>query len=164
MAPDAPHAHQQIAPGPDGAPVALKRRDRRRRRPKIRTSPIRRSSLIRTSKASTMSRRMCGPELRHAAAGGGERVQSDHAAQNPAAFQVLGDFWAENSDFPGADELADRLKRGLPPQYRAGPDPQVAAVTQQAQQMQQQAQGLLQKADAQIASRCRRKSCISKSC
>ena len=71
--------------------------------------------------------------------------------QNPAAFQVVGDFWATNSDFPGADELADRLKRGLPPQYKAGPDPQVQAVTQQAQQMQQQAQGLLQKADAEIA-------------
>ena len=46
-------------------------------------------------------------------------------AQNPAAFQVVGDFWATNSDFPGADELADRLKRGLPPQYKSGPDPQV---------------------------------------
>jgi len=72
-------------------------------------------------------------------------------AQNPAAFQLVGDFWAENSDFPGADELADRLRRGLPPQYRAGPDPQVVQISQQAQQMQQQAQALLQKADAEIA-------------
>jgi hypothetical protein len=71
--------------------------------------------------------------------------------QNPAAFQVVGDFWATNSDFPGADELADRLKRGLPPQYKAGPDPQVQQIAQQAQQAQQQAQGLLQKADAEIA-------------
>src|SRR5580765_370360 len=72
-------------------------------------------------------------------------------AQNPAAFQIVGDFWAANSDFPGADELADRLKRGLPPQYKAGPDPQVQQVTQAAQQMQQHAQELLQKADAEIA-------------
>src|SRR5215469_14977968 len=72
-------------------------------------------------------------------------------AQNPAAFQVVGDFWAQNSDFPGADELADRLRRGLPPQYKAGPDPQVVQISQQAQQMQQQAQALLQKADAEIA-------------
>jgi hypothetical protein len=71
--------------------------------------------------------------------------------QNPAAFQIVGDFWAANSDFPNADELTERLKRGLPPQYKAGPDPQVQAVTQQTQQMQQQAQGLLQKADAEIA-------------
>jgi hypothetical protein len=72
--------------------------------------------------------------------------------QNPAAFQIVGDFWAANSDFPGADELAERLKRGLPPNYKAGPDPQVVAISQQAQQMQQQAQGMLQKADAEIAS------------
>lgn len=72
--------------------------------------------------------------------------------QNPAAWAVVGDFWASNADFPGADELADRLKRGLPPQYKAGPDPQVQQITQQAQQMQQQAQQLLQKADAEIAS------------
>jgi hypothetical protein len=72
-------------------------------------------------------------------------------AQNPAAFQVVGDFWATNSDFPGADELADRLKRGLPPQYKAGPDPQVLAVQQQAQQMGEHAKQLLGQADQEIA-------------
>jgi len=74
-------------------------------------------------------------------------------AQNPAAFQLVGDFWAENSDFPGADELADRLKRGLPPQYKAGaPDPQVMQLQQQLQQTNQLAQQTLGKADAEIAS------------
>jgi hypothetical protein len=73
-------------------------------------------------------------------------------AQNQAAFAIVGDYWAQNADFPGADELADRLKRGLPPQYKPGPDPQVAQLTQAAQQMQQQASQLLQKADAEIAS------------
>lgn len=72
-------------------------------------------------------------------------------AQNPAAFQLVGDFWAQNSDFPGAEELADRFKRGLPPQYKAGPDPQVQQVQQAAQQMQQHAQQLLGQADDQIA-------------
>ena len=73
-------------------------------------------------------------------------------AQNPAAFQVVGDFWAKNSDFPGADELAERLQRGLPPQYKAGmPDPQVQQLQQALQQQGQTAQGLLQKADAEIA-------------
>jgi hypothetical protein len=70
--------------------------------------------------------------------------------QNPAAFQIVGDFWAANSDFPGADELADRLKRGLPPQYKSGIDPQVQQISQQAQQMHQQAQAFLQKADQEI--------------
>ena len=77
---------------------------------------------------------------------------SEIMKQNPAAFQIVGDFWAENSDFPGAAELAERLKRGLPPPYKAGPDPRVLAITQQAQQAQEQARGLLQKADAEIAS------------
>ena len=72
-------------------------------------------------------------------------------AQNPAAFQVVGDFWAQNSDFPGAEELADRLKRGLPPQYQSGaPDPQVQQVKAASQQMQQHAQQLLGQADQQI--------------
>jgi hypothetical protein len=65
--------------------------------------------------------------------------------QNPAAFQVVGDLWAENSDFPNADEFARRMKQGLPPQYKPGPDQQVVAISQQAQQMQQQAQGLLRR-------------------
>jgi hypothetical protein len=72
-------------------------------------------------------------------------------AQNPAAFQVVGDFWAQNSDFPGADQLADRLKRGLPPQYKPGPDPQVAQLQQALQQTHQNAQQILQQADAKVA-------------
>jgi Phage P22-like portal protein len=73
-------------------------------------------------------------------------------AQNPSAFQLVGDFWAQNSDFPGADQLAARLRRGLPPQFKPGPDPQVEKVTQAAQQMHAQAQQMLQQADAEIAS------------
>jgi hypothetical protein len=73
-------------------------------------------------------------------------------AQNGAAFQVIGDFWAKNADFPGSDEMAARLKQGLPPQYKANtPSPEVQQLTQAAQQMQQHAQELLQKADAEIA-------------
>jgi hypothetical protein len=65
-------------------------------------------------------------------------------AQNPAAFAMVGDFWAKNSDFPGADELAERMKRGLPPQYKPGPPPELV-------QVQQQAHELLGKADTEIA-------------
>jgi hypothetical protein len=72
-------------------------------------------------------------------------------SNNPQAFAVVGDFWAQYQDFPGADELAERLKRGLPPQYKPGPDPQVMQLQQAGQQMQQQAQKLLQQADAEIA-------------
>lgn len=72
-------------------------------------------------------------------------------AQNPAAFQVVGDFWAKYQDFPGAEELAERLKRGLPPQYKPGPDPQVIQMQQAGQKMAAQAQQMLQQADAEIA-------------
>ena len=87
---------------------------------------------------------------------GTQRQESANAfaqimAQNPQAFAIVGDFWAANSDFPGADELADRLKRGLPPQYKAGPDPQVVQVQQAAQQQAQHAHELLGQADQEIA-------------
>jgi hypothetical protein len=72
-------------------------------------------------------------------------------AQNKEAFQVVGDFWAQNADFPGADALADRLRRGLPPQYKPGPSPQEQQLQQQLQQTTQLAQQTLQKADAHIA-------------
>jgi hypothetical protein len=73
-------------------------------------------------------------------------------AQNGAAFQVIGDFWAKNADFPGSDEMANRLKQGLPPQYKSGgPDPQVQMITAEAQKVQQEASELLGKADKEIA-------------
>jgi hypothetical protein len=71
--------------------------------------------------------------------------------QNPAAFQVVGDFWARNADFPESDALADRLKRGLPPQYKAGPSQQEQALQQKLDQTTKLAQDTLQKADAHIA-------------
>jgi hypothetical protein len=71
--------------------------------------------------------------------------------QNPQAFQIVGDFWAKAQDFPGAEELAERLEKGLPPQYKPGPDPQVVQMQQAGMQMQQQARQLLQRADAEIA-------------
>lgn len=72
--------------------------------------------------------------------------------KQPQAMQVIGDFWAKNADFPGADELAVRLKKGLPPQYKDdGPDPQVMMLQQQLQHVTQTAQQLLQKADAEVA-------------
>ena len=70
---------------------------------------------------------------------------------NPAAFQLVGDFWAQNSDFPGADQLADRLRRGLPPQYTGGPSPQEQQLQAALQHTQQNAQTQLQRADAEIA-------------
>jgi uncharacterized phage infection (PIP) family protein YhgE len=72
-------------------------------------------------------------------------------SQNQAAFAVVGDFWARNADFPGADELADRLQRGLPPQYQPGPSQQEQQLQQQLQMVAQQGSQLAQQADAHVA-------------
>lgn len=72
-------------------------------------------------------------------------------SNNKEAFAIVGDFWAANADFPGADDLAERLKRGLPPQYKAGPDPQVLQMQQMLQHTQANAQQALKSADAEIA-------------
>lgn len=64
----------------------------------------------------------------------------------PAAGQVIGDLLAKNLDWPGADDIAERLKSMLPPQAQ-GQNPQL----QQAQQQMQQMQAALQQAQQQLA-------------
>jgi hypothetical protein len=54
----------------------------------------------------------------------------------PSAGQVMGDLLAKNLDWPGADEIADRLKLLLPPQAQ-GQNPQLQQAQQQMQGMQQ---------------------------
>ena len=56
----------------------------------------------------------------------------------PAAAPVIGDLIAKNLDWPGSEEIADRLKRLLPPAAE-GPNPQIMQMQQQMQQMDQQA-------------------------
>ena len=148
VAPDAPEAHQQIGQQPDGSVAPLtpgqaqeQIEDQNRPDPSVIFNPNVGSYDVEADVGPSY-----GTQRQEAANAFSQIMQ-----QNPAAFQIVGDFWATNSDFPGADELAERLKRGLPPQYKSGVDPQVQAVTQQAQQVQQHAQQLLQKADAEIA-------------
>ena len=54
----------------------------------------------------------------------------------PGAGQVMGDLLAKNLDWPGADEIAERLKLLLPPQAQ-GQNPQVAQMQEAMQQLQQ---------------------------
>lgn len=66
----------------------------------------------------------------------------------PGAGQVMGDLLAKNLDWPGADEIAERLKMLLPPQAQ-GQNPQLMQMQQQLQQLQaalQQAHQQLQQA------------------
>lgn len=74
----------------------------------------------------------------------------------PAAAPVIGDLLAKNLDWPGADEIAKRLKGMVPPQAVSdgAEDPRVAQLGQQIQQLQaqlQQAQGEQQQAQAKLA-------------
>lgn len=59
----------------------------------------------------------------------------------PEVAQVAGDLIATNMDFPGADKLAKRLKKLVPPQYLEDDDPDKQAAQlptpQQVQEMQQ---------------------------
>lgn len=61
----------------------------------------------------------------------------------PGAGQVMGDLLAKNLDWPGADEIAERLKLLLPPQAQ-GQNPLLAQAQQQMQGMQQALQQLQQ--------------------
>lgn len=71
----------------------------------------------------------------------------------PGAGQVMGDLLAKNLDWPGADEIADRLKLLLPPQAQ-GQNPQLM----QAQQQMQQMQGVIQQLQQQLDDEKRDKS------
>jgi hypothetical protein len=148
LVPNAPQAHQQIAMTPNGPqPVtpqqaAAVTADPKQPNPKVIFNP----NVGRYDVEADV-----GPSY------GTQRQEASNAfgqimAQNPAAFQVVGDFWAQNSDFPGADELAERLRRGLPPQYKADtPDPEVMKLQQALQQTTVHANQTLQQADAEIA-------------
>lgn len=57
----------------------------------------------------------------------------------PAAAPLIGDLLAKNLDWPGADEIAQRLQAMLPPQVK-GENPEMAAAQQQMQALQAQLQ------------------------
>lgn len=72
----------------------------------------------------------------------------------PAAAQVMGDLVAKNLDWPGADEIADRLKLLLPPQLQGKGDEQqgIPPEVQQMIQQAQQAMAALQKENEALKS------------
>lgn len=72
----------------------------------------------------------------------------------PQAAPMVGDLMAKNLDWPGADDIAKRLKAMLPPQLQDDGNPQVAALMQQIQQMDghaKQAVGQLQQQLQQVS-------------
>jgi hypothetical protein len=81
---------------------------------------------------------------------------------NPQLWQVIGDQLVRNMDWPGADDMAERLKVTLLPEIRQMVEqegkpqeipPQVQMQLQQMQQMIQQLEGALQNAAAEAESK-----------
>lgn len=75
----------------------------------------------------------------------------------PAIAPLIGDLLAKNLDWPGADEIAERLKAMLPPQLQ-GKDPRIEQMAQQLsqlgqalQQAQSEVQGLKQDRSIEMA-------------
>lgn len=67
----------------------------------------------------------------------------------PQLMPLIGDIVIRNMDWPGADQIADRLKIMLPPQIKQAEDkPNPNDLQAQQQQMQQASQALEQKAHA----------------
>lgn len=64
----------------------------------------------------------------------------------PQSAPLIGDLLAKNLDWPGADEVAARLRAMLPPQAQGGVNPMV----QQLQQMLQHQDGMAKQAVAQL--------------
>ena len=63
---------------------------------------------------------------------------SQIAAQNPQMMSIVGDLLFKSADFPGADEIAERLERLVPPAATGnGPSPQEQHMQLQVQNLQQ---------------------------
>lgn len=78
-------------------------------------------------------------------------AMSEIIKASPDLVHIAGDLMFKSADFPLADELAERLKRGVPPQYLGGPSPQVMQLQQQVQVTQQHGQAIAKQADAEVA-------------
>lgn len=61
----------------------------------------------------------------------------DLSRSNPAITQIAGDLMVKNMDWPGASEIADRLKKMLPPQLQDQANGQAVVPPQVQAQMQQ---------------------------
>jgi hypothetical protein len=67
----------------------------------------------------------------------------------PAAAPIIGDLVAKNLDWPGADDIADRLKTMLPPQLQ-GANPAVAQAQQKMQMMETQGKQVIGQLQQQL--------------
>lgn len=75
---------------------------------------------------------------------------------NPALTNVIGDLFFKALDWPEAQQIAERMKKMLPPNLQdaeGDQNPEVQAIMQQAQAQMQELQGALQQAQAELDSK-----------
>lgn len=73
-------------------------------------------------------------------------------AQNQQLTGIIGDLMFRYADFPGADEIAERLKRMVPLQATGkGPPPEVQQMLDQAQAQNEHLQGIIQTLTEELA-------------
>lgn len=66
-------------------------------------------------------------------------------SENPALWGVIGDLIVKNMDWPGADEMAKRIRKTIPPNLLEGEDEDPNSAEVREQQVQQAAHALGQK-------------------
>jgi hypothetical protein len=84
------------------------------------------------------------------------QAMTELASQRPELLQIAGDIIMRAADFPMAQELAERLKKTIPPQLLEDTNkdqqipPQVQAQLQQMQQQMEQMKQMLDAADQEV--------------
>ena len=147
--PQAPQAHQQVMPGPPGQPpqpVSPEQADAAQQDPQQPDPTV----IFNPTVGRYDVEADVGPAFstqREEAF----NAMSEIIKASPDLVHIAGDLMFKSADFPLADELAERLKRGVPPQYLGGPSPQVQQLQQQVQATHQHGQAVAQQADAEVA-------------
>jgi len=72
-------------------------------------------------------------------------------SQNKELMPLIGDLMFSNADYPGADVIAERLKRMVPPQALGGPSPAMQQMQQHLQTVTGHGQAVAQQADKDVA-------------
>lgn len=133
--------------GPDGDPQMVQVNQEFPETPKGQTAAIMRIYDLRTGRYDVTVK--AGPSFtsrRQEAAS--QMIELIRAYPNAAP--IIGDLLAKNLDWPGADEIAERLKMLLPPQVQGqeGPSPEMQQMQAALAQYSQALQALQQKYDA----------------
>ena len=73
-------------------------------------------------------------------------------AQNADLGHVVGDLLFKNADFPGAEEIAERIRRTIPPNILGdGPPPEMQKLQEQSAEQQKKMTGIIAELQAKIA-------------